>query len=348
MRERRLSYMESFHCVGGACPDTCCRDWEIPVDPAAAAFYETLPGQLGEEVRKVLSQSEDGTPCLQLRGGKCPLLDGEGLCRVYKELGEERLSATCRSHPRFTREYGALREVGLCASCPECARLVLESDLCLVTRESPEPPAGEEPEGLEELLLARQTALAILGRKELPLSRRLTGVLYFANELQLLLEEEGGGEAVARLCQAYGELPDFPLPDLGCTPGTAMAEGLDQLEKLESLRPDWPNMLRRAGESLARGGLPPAPPEEEGARAAAYFIYRHWLRGAWDWDILTWAEFACFGTAMAAALAPALGWREAFRRFCLEIEHSEENMEALQDAFCALPEEVFFALAEGL
>ena len=134
---------DSFRCLAAACPDTCCRDWEIPVDPDTADFYETLPGQLGEEVRKVLSRSEDGTPCLQLRGGNCPLLDGEGLCRIYKELGEECLSTTCRSHPRFTREYGELREVGLCASCPECARLVLESDLCLTTRESPEPPAGE-------------------------------------------------------------------------------------------------------------------------------------------------------------------------------------------------------------
>ena len=29
MIERRPDYYTQFHCLGGACPDTCCRDWAV-------------------------------------------------------------------------------------------------------------------------------------------------------------------------------------------------------------------------------------------------------------------------------------------------------------------------------
>ena len=40
------------------------------------------------------------------------------------------------------------------------------------------------------------------------------------------------------------------------------------------------------------------------------------------------------GTAVAGALSPLVegGFPEAFRRFCLEVEHSQPNLDILQDA----------------
>ena len=77
------SWYDQFHCLAGACPDTCCQDWEVPVDPDTAALYRSLPGEMGEALRSVLVPDEEGEPCLQLRGGKCPMLEKDGLCRVY-------------------------------------------------------------------------------------------------------------------------------------------------------------------------------------------------------------------------------------------------------------------------
>ena len=56
MRESRLSYMESFHCVGGSCPDTCCRDWEVVLDEETAARYRAEAGPLGKTLRAAMEE----------------------------------------------------------------------------------------------------------------------------------------------------------------------------------------------------------------------------------------------------------------------------------------------------
>ena len=37
-------YASSFRCLAGACPDTCCKDWEIILDEDTLARYQELPG----------------------------------------------------------------------------------------------------------------------------------------------------------------------------------------------------------------------------------------------------------------------------------------------------------------
>ena len=39
MTEVFLSCFQSFQCIAGACPDTCCAGWEIDVDEDALAAY---------------------------------------------------------------------------------------------------------------------------------------------------------------------------------------------------------------------------------------------------------------------------------------------------------------------
>ncbi len=40
-----------FRCLAGKCPDTCCKDWEVVVDPEAMEFYQSVPGALGERLK---------------------------------------------------------------------------------------------------------------------------------------------------------------------------------------------------------------------------------------------------------------------------------------------------------
>ena len=61
-----------------------------------------------------------------LMNGRCPLLTQDGLCPIVTELGEEFLSTTCHTHPRFTEVYGGYQETMLSVSCPEAARLLLD------------------------------------------------------------------------------------------------------------------------------------------------------------------------------------------------------------------------------
>lgn len=320
-------YYNSFRCLAGECPHTCCAaGWEIPVDPGAAKLYEILPDALGEQVRGFLELDPEGEPCFPLRGGVCPFLNGEGLCRIHIQHGEGATPLICRTHPRFCYEYGPLRERGLCGSCPEAARLILSGDMELTVRR--EDGTGEEtPPLLSPLLAARKTALQLVSA-ETSLAQNLQALLLFANEVQVLLDE-GQMEAVPRLCALYEE--NFPLLSGVSLPRREEVLGrcLDILEGLAILQPQWRDLL-----AAARGRSPAPPPDRMGERCAAYFLYRHWLRGVWDADVLSWAEFAVLGTAASALLAPLHpeGFPGAFRLLCQELEHSEENMANLQDA----------------
>ena len=166
------------------------------------------------------------------------------------------------------------------------------------------------------------------------MGERLQALLLFANEVQVALDE-AQPEVIPQLCGLYGE--EFPLlaPDALPDRREALDAGLDLLERLEILSEDWKALLSRGRELLAEGKDYPAPEEARLRRAGSYFLYRHWLRGVWDGDVLTWAELAALGAAVCALLAPLReeGFPEVFRLFCLEIEHDRDNLNALQDAF---------------
>ena len=187
MITRIPDYFHSFRCLAGDCPDTCCGQWQIVVDEAAKERYLRVDGQLGERIRKSLTVI-DGEDCMKLEHGKCPLLTDDGLCPIVTELGEEYLSTTCHTHPRFTEIYGGLQETMLSVSCPEAARLLLSrtEPLRFVTEIDtilPEPDDLDADE-FDLLLGARQTAFSLVQDRTRPLSDRLALLLCFAKRLQ--------------------------------------------------------------------------------------------------------------------------------------------------------------------
>lgn len=336
------SYVSKFHCLAGECPHTCCAWWQVPVDKATRRRLETLPGPLGERARRALTVDGEGEPCLALTGGYCPLLTEEGLCALQLQEGEGALPAICRQHPRFSYDYGPVREEGLCASCPEANRLILAEDFTLSVTQFPGETGAE---GADELLFpmlrARQVALDLL-RGEEPLFRRLQALLLFGNEVQNALDEGDMGvlEGVFDLySQGLPLLEGVKLPPRGAV----LAQMLETLAVLEPLQPQWGELLAAGKARLAAGETVPAPGGRENSqtdggeqarRAAEYFLYRHWLRCLNDGDVLTWCQLAVAATAVCAGLADVdgLGFAEVLRWFCLEVEHSQPNLGALQDA----------------
>ena len=85
---RKPSYFDTFHCIASACPDSCCKEWDVLVDPDKAAFYRSLPGPLGDRLRQVLKE-EDGDTYMMIENRRCPMWRNDGLCRIQAELGEE-------------------------------------------------------------------------------------------------------------------------------------------------------------------------------------------------------------------------------------------------------------------
>ncbi|MDE6107627.1 MAG: flagellin lysine-N-methylase [Oscillospiraceae bacterium] len=331
------NYYSRFRCLAGDCPHTCCGGWEVPIDPQTAQFYRTLDGPLGERLRSTLTVDEQGEWAFRLRGEYCPFLNDKKLCEIHIQLGQEYTGLICRTHPRFSYDYGPLNEVGLCASCPEAARLILEGDMTLTVTQD-DRPGEERPSLLAPLLIARETTFELLRVEEATLSERLRAMLLFANEVQVLLDEDRAGD-IPGLCAVYGE--EFPLIEPGALPDPteAMEQILKILSGLEILRPQWGELLAAGQARLGQGQPLPSPPPKEGERTAAYFLYRHWLRGVWDGDILTWAEFAALGVAVTALLSPLHpeGFPGVFRQLCEELEHNQDNLNAIQEALWKVP-----------
>ena len=324
MLTRVPDYFERFSCLAGACPRSCCIGWEVVIDPATAARYRALPGALGERLRAALRTDEDGDDCFPLRGGRCPFLDGEDLCEIHRTLGEDATSETCRSHPRFTEEYGPFREISLAASCPAAAALLLGERAPLTFRET-ETPGEPEPGDpwLAPLLAVRERMFGLLSDRTRPLRRRLGDWLALALEAQELLDGDRAEDLPALAKVWVPAEADGPGDGPGLFP-----EVLDLLGELEVLEPDWRDLLA-AGKTA-----PPAPQDAALLeRTAAYFLFRYGLKAVNDGDLLSRIGFCVLAVLTAERLAPVCGLPEAVGRFSREIEHDAANLTALQDRF---------------
>ena len=149
MHITKPEYYDTFRCIAGLCPDSCCKEWDVQVDAAAAEYYRGLSGELGDRLRQVLTDTEYGT-VMAIQDGRCPMWQQDGLCRIQAELGEEALCKTCREFPRLTHDYGDFIERGLELSCPEAARIILSAPVA-------EPITEEVPE--DALVVARARAV---------------------------------------------------------------------------------------------------------------------------------------------------------------------------------------------
>lgn len=47
MRLTVPDYYDRFRCIASRCTDNCCIGWEIGIDPAALADYQSQPGAFG-------------------------------------------------------------------------------------------------------------------------------------------------------------------------------------------------------------------------------------------------------------------------------------------------------------
>ena len=84
MRIFKPDYYDNFQCIASACPDSCCKEWDVQVDETAAAHYRALPGTLGDRLREVLHE-EDGETLMTIIDGRCPMWRADGLCRIQAE-----------------------------------------------------------------------------------------------------------------------------------------------------------------------------------------------------------------------------------------------------------------------
>ena len=299
------SYYTKFHCIGSACRHNCCIGWEIDIDPATAAFYRTVPDKLGCRLQTCIECTDD-VPHFRLSDNeRCPFLNGDNLCDIILELGEDRLCNICADHPRFRNELPGRVEVGLGLCCEEAARLILGE-------REPTTLIGSTATD-DAIITLRDEVIATLQDRSLTVPNRV--------------------HAILTQCGAT-------LPPAHPDEWASLLLTLERLEptwttRLERLRDDFANT------DLAAFDAYMAERQTEYEQLLVYLVYRH-LANAADADgVAARAAFAALGYTLIHALG-AVQWSEIgsftledqvelARQFSAEIEYSDENLYILLD-----------------
>lgn len=313
------AYYHDFSCLAAACPDSCCKEWTVDVDPASATRYRALPGNLGNRLRSVLKDTDDGT-VMEIENRRCPMWQQDGLCRIQAELGHEALCQTCRDFPRLRHDYGNFVELGLELSCPEAARLILTSENweMLVA----EQPGDTEPEydtdAMHTLRKSRNAVLDFLCNPSYTIPEALSAILLYAHDVQA--ELDGAEPTVHSPSDLLPKMRDF-------TGGGDMDAIFDFFRKMEILTEHWKNRLMQRPITIRWS------PELQAL--ARYMIERYWLQAVSDYDLVCRVKLA----VVACLLVGALGGNpiQTAQLFSKEIENSPDNIEAILDAAYTSP-----------
>ena len=314
---RKSAYFDDFRCIASACPNSCCKEWDVQVDAVSAEYYRSLSGDLGDRLRSVL-QDVDGEAVMTIEDGRCPMWRQDGLCRIQAELGEEALCCVCTEFPRLTHDYGNFIERGLELSCPEAARMILRAKPAPLVEEFSDGGEAEyDVEAMEALLRTRSRVLAILGDESRPVGETLALALMYGYQAQGELD---GDE----------ELPFDPKAALESAAEFAKTpdekQWLEFFLGLEILTPEWEEKLRN-----------PAPVVwgREFLALARYLVERYWLQAVSDYDLACRVKFMIIACLTVKLLGGDI-YRTA-QLFSKEIENNTDNVEAILDAAYSHP-----------
>ena len=168
-------YYKQFRCIASGCPDTCCAGWAIMIDRKSLENYRHMEGPFGHRLH---SSSDWKESSFRQYEGRCAFLNEDNLCDIYAETGPENLCRTCRTYPRHIEEFEGCREISLCMSCIEAAKLILGSEepVRFITKED----GKEESYGdfdfflYTKLMDTRELALSMLQDRSMDISYTIT------------------------------------------------------------------------------------------------------------------------------------------------------------------------------
>lgn len=340
MKLTKPCFYDDFRCIADRCTDNCCIGWEIDIDEAAMERFSHAQGAFGERLRGAIIHGECPT-FANTAGERCALLRQDGLCELVLNMGEDSLCDICALHPRFFEWLNDEKEAGLGLCCEEVCRLLFaqREPLTFVTCDIEEAAEDTCDEALRGLLLsARGQLFEILQRREKPLYARLSTMCCYVRELQDNLDN------------GVLALPEEDFAE--CSPekrrGT-LAAFLKMLSECEPINAEWTERItelcRRSGE-IARA-LPAflaahTATEYLYEHIAVYTLYRWFMKGAFDGEIVSKAGFSC-AAVLAVAAMDCLTWLERgelsewdrivnVKLFSKQTEYSDEVMDAVFDA----------------
>jgi len=361
----RPDYFNEFRCTADKCKDTCCAGWQIVIDKESLEKYKKIKG---DYIWKVMTNVDWEEDCFRQDNDKrCAFLNPDNLCDLYKNQGEDSLCKTCRDYPRHTEEFDGVREVTLSVSCPEVARILMEhfSAVHFVVEEHPEEEEtldfGDFDPFLYSVIVDARTAmLGILQNRSIPWKERVVLVLGMAHDMQRRINRRELFECDRVIAKYKSEksreyVHNYVAEKEAIEEEILAREMFPLIYDLELLREEWDALLHKSEEELfASEHVTFGELKREFQRwkdlnpdveihleqIMVYFLYTYFPGSVYDGQLFAKAQMAVYCTWMIELLWMAR-WAmngksielyemtELLYRFSREIEHSDENLEAL-------------------
>ena len=368
MKIRVPEYFKDFKCIASKCEDTCCAGWGIVIDDVTYDRYKNVQGKFGERLRSEIVH-EAGENIFVLKGNNCPFLNEEKTCDIYINIGEENLCYTCQQYPRYTEEFGSLREVGISLSCPEAARIMLNNSKKVEFELSENNEVVSSYNDINaqlfiELLQSRNIVMDMLQDRDIDLRKRVALALLFVDEIQEKINESEIKE-IKSVREKYSD--KFFLEEL--------LEKLEEYKDNEGIKYDniqeYFNVFRDLKHITPNDPLGlndvlryfwQADEDEElyilkhkqfveyyedkiykFENILVYFVFRYFMKAVFDYDALAKIKTAIISYMMIRELAVVRyienneftdeDMVDIAHTYSKDIEHLEENIEALAELF---------------
>ena len=363
----RPDYFNEFKCIADKCKDTCCAGWQIVIDKESLEKYKKIKG---DYLWKVMANVDwEERIFRQDQNKRCSFLNESNLCDLYIHEGEKSLCKTCANYPRHAEEFEDVREETLSASCPEVARILMErmTPVQFITEEHPEEEETLEFGDFDPFLYSaiedgRNAMVKILQNRKLPIREREVLVLGMAHDMQRRVNRRQLFEC-DRVIEKYKQVKsqvfvrEYLAKKDPIEEENLIREIFPLIYELEVLRDEWSALLHKCQDVLffskeasfvvqkrAFELWKSENPEMEIhlEQILVYFIFTYFPGSVYDGQLFAKAQMAVYCTWMIELLWMAR-WImngktlnkeemiELLYRFSREIEHSDENLECLDE-----------------
>lgn len=349
-------YYKKFKCIGGECKDNCCAaGWQITIDDESLEKYETMEGEIGVRLRNSIDW-ENGM--FEQFEHKCALLNENGLCDVYCDAGEDKMCILCQRYPRHYEEFENVREISLSVSCPEAAKIVLgnRGKVGFYTETDEEEEEYEDFDYLmyTKLLDIRKILLDVLHERKGSVAHRISKLLDIVHGIQGLIDndeifgiDEQEQRALTEQINYRRYTGKMKLRQ------EYMAEMMQNLHRLEVLRPTWTDFIREVQSILyvyldaeEYGKLCEEFDSFYGERMQeyeqlmSYFIYTYFCGAVYDYEVESKLRFGIAAVLIIHEMDMAMWYKNKdltfeeqvglVHNYSMEIEHSDLNLDDME------------------
>lgn len=362
MKLRTPHYYKDFRCIASECKDNCCvGGWQIDIDEETAREYLNTPGEFGDRLREAID-TDDGYS-FKLSHGRCPFLDGRGLCEIYKELGEDKMGVVCAQFPRFSEYYGEYKESGIGLACEEAARIIISDKECFALEESKldeEYTKDSEYDSLlsDSLFIYRSRLLELIDDVHYNIYQKFIILLKSADTLQHMINTNDYDAIRSYVEGLELTFDDDTVSDISATDG--MYRVLCAYSGLEELSDDWSPALNRLFDTFYEDNMSDDKyriissqyikyiedhkREYEYNNIVKYYIFRYLMKAAYDHDIYgkalltiaNWLVIKDLDMAVWLSNDKQLSFDnlcDTIHLFSRQVEYSEDNLWSLNEEF---------------